>query len=226
MSIDFVYLLEVLLFPLTALLIPWILATFKWRKDRVKPRLSRSQGAKIGGLSIVFSIFIFSALTFLTGGVSTYFFLEEGLISVSDREFAWNVTKHVRILIPFYPGSSFLVVAILSGIFYAGLLVLPPYCAVPSVTSDAATADVPETSTNSSNESGLSATTTSTTSSLAASASALASGAVCCSTSMVALIAPAFGALLAPISPFLIIFSLAILDFSLWRFLMPRIPTT
>ncbi len=222
MSLDVIYLFEVFIIPITALLAPWLLAIIKWQKDGVKPSITKSQASKMFGLALLFSFFIFSALIFLTGGISSYFFLEEGLISISDREVAWNATRHLRILIPFSPGTSFLVIAVLSGIFYAGLLVLPPYCELPSFDSNSENRF--KTKEVSSTIHGT--TTTSATSSLFASVSALASGAVCCSTSVIALIAPAFGAFLAPFSPFLIVFSLLIIDVSSWRFLIPRIPTS
>lgn len=222
MAIDLIYLLEVLFIPLTALLAPWALAGLKWRKSNVKPLLSRSQAVKIAALSPIFSLFIFSALIFLTGGISSYFFLEEGLITVSDREIAWNATKHLRILIPFFPGTSFLVVAVLTGIFYAGLLTFPPHCAMPRTDNKSNTTS---TTMATSKKVGMGATSASTTSSVVASVSALASGAVCCTTSVIALVAPTVGALLAPISPFLIVISLVILDLSTWRYLIPRIPT-
>ncbi|MHA2307587.1 MAG: hypothetical protein ACXACU_19580, partial [Candidatus Hodarchaeales archaeon] len=156
-------------------------------------------------LAIGLSILIFSVLIFLTGGINNYFFLQVGLF-LEERSLVWNVTNHLRIQIPYNPGVSLLVVAIFSGVIYSGLISTRKYCVI-------------------SDEEGLKKpTAVSSASSVIAGSSALASGVVCCSTSIISLISPAFSAIVAPISPFLIVFSFILLNFTLFYYVIPRFP--
>ncbi|MHA2248939.1 MAG: hypothetical protein ACXAD7_01190 [Candidatus Kariarchaeaceae archaeon] len=66
--------------------------------------------------------------------------------------------------------------------------------------------------------------TASITSSMSAAASAFASTAVCCSTSVVAVVAPSVGVFLGPFVPGLLIGSFVLLLYSFYSVVMPRFP--
>jgi hypothetical protein len=174
--------------------------------------ISRRRALTFFGTWITISLGIYALLLYLTGGVNTYFFLEEGFF-YDDRGISWNVTKHLNITIPYDPGVSLLVVSILSGILYATLLTLPPVCTI-----------LPATSTMAAATSSTVGKTASVSSSVSAAASAFASTAVCCSTSVVAVVTPSVSVFLGPFVPGLIIGSFILLIYSFYTVVMPRFP--
>ncbi len=160
---------------------------------------------------IILSIFIFSLLIYLTGGINEFFYLEKGFF-YDNRSLSWNASEHINITIAYDPGTSLFVVALLSGLLYATLITLPPVCTI-----------LPDKSYLETIKS-TSGKTTSVTSSMSAAASAFASTAVCCSTSVVAVAAPSVSVLLGPFVPGLLFASFILLIYSFYKVVMPRFP--
>lgn len=188
------------------LLIPIIGFTYNFTRSTQRLAIDRGTGAKYVMLSGIFSMTLFFIFVFLTGGIIQVFYQEIGLF-LEPQALVWNVTENLAIIIPYYTGIGFFIVAILSGLTYAGLLMFPPVC---KVDSDKSTTSV-QVATNSA-------------STIIAGSSALASGVACCSTSLISLLSPAFSALLAPFASSLVILSIFLLDFNLFRQIFPRYP--
>jgi hypothetical protein len=206
--IDWIYFWNVSWFPLLILIFPLVGITGKRMLTSSKTKLAMDQKdlLKFVILTLGLSSLIFGILIFLTGGINSYFLLQVGLF-LEERSLVWNITKHLRIQIPYNPGVSLFVVAILSGVIYSGLISTRKYC-------------------RNSDEEGLKrSTAASSASSAIAGSSALASGVVCCSTSIISIISPAFSTILAPVSPFLIVFSFILLNFTLFYYVIPRFPS-
>lgn len=209
--INWSFFIEQSILPFFFLILPPVISSIQLKRNGKKFDLDRQLIAKFLIISGFISVGIFIVLVFLTGGINSYYRLQTGIF-IEDRSFTWNVTEHLKIFIPFNPGISLLAVSLLSGIVYGGLIVTKPYCEIDDLTSNV-------------NTSTKRTSAASSTSTAIAGASALASGVVCCSTSIVAFIAPGFASFLAPIAPWLIIFSLATLNLTFAKYVFPRFPT-
>ncbi|MHA1542872.1 MAG: hypothetical protein ACTSQH_07835 [Candidatus Hodarchaeales archaeon] len=208
--IDWSYFIEQSIPSLLFLTLPIFLVLFLLHRSGKKLDLDKQLIVKFVLISGFLSLIIFTALIFLTGGINSYYMLQEGIF-LEDQSFTWNITTHLKIYIPFNPGVSLLAVSLLSGIVYGGLIVTKPYCEIKDLSTPP-------------NSSGKITSAVSSTSTAFAGASALASGVVCCSTSVIAFIAPGFASFLAPIAPWLIIFSLISLNFTFMKYVFPRFP--
>jgi hypothetical protein len=197
-----------------AILIPIFWLRFRKMVRNQSIAIDRNIKLKLVIMSIVFSFIIFSFLVFLTGGINNYYYLQEGLF-IDEKALDWNISRHLKITIQFNPGMNFLAVSILSGFVYSGLLISRQYCKI----------DLQEESSHEDETNTLKTTATTSVSSIIAGSSALASGVICCSTSIVAVISPAVATILSPISPLLITLSLIMLNFSLIKYVIPRFPT-
>ncbi|MFW9778714.1 MAG: hypothetical protein ACFFE8_07645 [Candidatus Heimdallarchaeota archaeon] len=204
--IDWVYFVEISWISILGLFFPIFGFTYKLSRSNQRLAIDRVTGAKYVILSGIFSITLFFILVFFTGGIIQVFYQEIGLF-LEPQAVIWNVTQNLAIIIPYQTGTGFIAVAILSGLTYAGLLIFPPVC---KVDSDDRTA-------------GLQAATNSA-STIIAGSSALASGVACCSTSLISILSPAFSALLAPFASSLVILSIFLLNFNLFRQIFPRYP--
>jgi hypothetical protein len=212
--IDLEYFMEVSWIVFLAMLFPIFWLGISLIRNKQVLSIERRKLIQFLAVSLGLSTLIFIILIFLTGGINSYYFLQTGFF-LDERALVWNVTRHLKIIIPYNPGSSLFGVSILSGFVYGGLLTFPPYCEIDTSTDSKKKTSISES---------LQTTTTSSASTVIASSSALASGVVCCSTSIVAFISPAFATILAPIAPFLIIISLALLNFTLIKQVLPRLP--
>ncbi|MHA2176203.1 MAG: hypothetical protein ACXABI_15350 [Candidatus Hodarchaeales archaeon] len=196
--IDWQYLIEISFLPILFLIFPLAFIKVKhWRRE-IKFSLDKKTFMKFFIISSAISLGIFGLLTFLTGGINSYYRLQEGIF-IDARSFTWNITNHLKLYVPFNPGISLLAVSILTGIVYGGLLTTKLYCEI-----NTAETNLSSSTKRSSFVSSISTTISGT--------SALASGVVCCSTSVIAFISPAFASALAPIAPWLIIISLLMLN--------------
>ena len=212
--IDWNYLLEKSILPIFFLLLPLVLINYAHHQKQIKFDLGQAFWRKFIIISSFLSLIIFLALIFLTGGITSFYFLQEGLF-LDERSLTWNMTTHWKLFIPYDPGVSLFAVSVLSGAVYGGFFTTKPYCKIIDVSNQEGS----KTATKQQS-------TISSVSTAIAGTSALASGVVCCSTSLVAFISPAFASFLAPIAPWLIIVSLIMLNFSLFRYVLPRFPTT
>jgi hypothetical protein len=212
--IDWNFLIEKSLPSVFFLLLPLLLINIKHRRKEREFDLDRGFWGKFYLISGLLGLLIFLSLIYLTGGITSNFLLQEGFF-LDKRSLTWNVTAHIKIFIPFYPGVSLFAVSLLSGIVYGGLFTTKPYCNIP---------DNPKREnahTKTKQQSAVSSVSTAI-----AGTSAIASGVVCCSTSLIAFVFPAFASFLAPIAPWLIILSLIMLNFTFFRYVIPRFPTT
>lgn len=210
--IDWEYFLGVSWLAFLGLIIPIFGISYMLFSTNRRLAMDRRTGAKYLSSVIALSLIIFITLVFLTGGIITVFYQEVGLF-LDPQALVWNVTGKLKVIIPYSTGTSLFAVAVLSGFTYAGLLIFPPVCKVDF--------DQDLTEVRSSN---LQAATSSA-STIVAGSSALASGVVCCSTSIISLISPAFATFLAPHAPFLVLLSIFLMDFNLFRQIFPRYPT-
>ncbi|MHA1237201.1 MAG: hypothetical protein ACTSQ9_06045 [Candidatus Hodarchaeales archaeon] len=209
--IDWNYLIDQSITPLFFLILPFFLSLYQITRSNRKLNLNKPLVGKFVLISGLLSLLIFTALIFLTGGINSYYRLQEGIF-IDARSFTWNLTNHLKIYIPFDPGISLLAVSLLSGSVYGGLIVTKPYCRINYLTT------TPDSSTKRTSA-------VSSTSTAIAGASALASGVVCCSTSIIAFITPGFASFLAPIAPWLIIISFISLNLTFMKYVFPRFPT-
>jgi hypothetical protein len=209
---DWEYFLNVSWPALVGLLIPILGFVYLFFLSNQRLALNRRTGAKYLILTTILTLILFFVLIFFTGGIIQVFFQETGFF-VEREALLLNVTEKLTIIIRFDTGVGFFAVAILSGLTYAGLLIFPPVCKVDF--------DETVTSLKSSNVQ----TATNSVSTIIAGSSALASGVACCSTSLISVISPAFATFLAPYSSILVILSIFLLDFNLFRQIFPRYPT-
>jgi hypothetical protein len=211
--IDWNFLIEISLPPIFFLSLPFLLVRINHHRKEIEFDLDRYFWRKMIIVSGLIGLVIFLVLIYLTGGITSYFRLQEGFF-IDERSITWNITTHLKLFIPFDPGVSLFAVSMLSGVVYGGLLTTKPYCKIVD--------DINEEGikTASKQQSAVSSVSTAI-----AGTSALASGVVCCSTSLVAFISPAFASFLAPVAPWLIILSLVMLNFSFLRYVLPRFPT-
>jgi hypothetical protein len=208
---DWQYLIEISFLPFLFLIFPLVFIKVQHRRKEIKINLDTKTAVKFLIISTGISMGIFGLLIFLTGGINSYYRLQEGIF-IDDRSFTWNVTNHLKLYIPFNPGISLLAVSILTGVVYGGLLTTKLYCNL----------NTGETKTlNSTNRSSFVSSISTTISGT----SALASGVVCCSTSVIAFISPAFASALAPIAPWLLVISLLLLNITFFKYVLPRFPT-
>ncbi|MHA1977173.1 MAG: hypothetical protein ACW98I_09760 [Candidatus Hodarchaeales archaeon] len=212
--IDWNFFIEKSILPFFFLILPIILVYIDHRRKENEFDLDRAFWRKFLLISGLIGLVIFLALIYLTGGITSYYFLQEGFF-LDERSLTWNITRHLKLFIPYDPGVSLFAVSILSGIVYGGLFTTKPYCKIVDVPNQESTQSATKQQ-----------SAVSTVSTAIAGTSALASGVVCCSTSLVAFISPAFASFLAPIAPWLIIVSLLMLNFSFFRYVLPRFPTT
>lgn len=206
--IEFGFSFRVFFIPLLALLTPLIMILWRVRKNNLELALSRRIIVRFIFALTTLSFLIFTLLLYLTSGILTAFRLEKGLF-VTDRDITWHVTEQLRIIFVYDPGVSLLVISILSGLLYAALLTLPKIC---TAMDEKTTLD--NVNLGSSASTGMS--------SISASASAFASSAVCCSTSVLAVIAPSLTVFLGPFVPGLLIGSLILLNYSFRSIVLPR----
>ncbi|MHA2096839.1 MAG: hypothetical protein ACW98F_19660, partial [Candidatus Hodarchaeales archaeon] len=132
--IDWSYFIEQSVPSLLFLILPIFLVLFFLNRSGKKLDLDKQLIVKFVLISGFLSLIIFTALVFLTGGINSYFRLQEGIF-LDERSFTWNVTTHLKIFIPFNPGISLLAVSLLSGIVYGGLIVTKPYCEIKDVST-------------------------------------------------------------------------------------------
>ncbi|PWI47908.1 hypothetical protein CEE45_09700 [Candidatus Heimdallarchaeota archaeon B3_Heim] len=211
--IEWNFLIEKSLPSLFFLLLPLILINLDHYRKKLEFNLDRVFWRKFIVLSGLLALVIFVALVYLTGGITSYYLLQEGFF-LDERALTWNITTHLRIFIPYDPGVSLLAVSLLSGMVYGGLFTTKPYCKIIDVSNQENTKNTTK------RQSAVSSVSTAV-----AGTSALASGIVCCSTSLVAFISPALASFLAPVAPWLIILSLIMLNFTFFRYVLPRFPT-
>ncbi|MHA2503456.1 MAG: hypothetical protein ACXAE3_11375 [Candidatus Kariarchaeaceae archaeon] len=194
--------------PSLALVAPFLIVGLHITKNDLKLILSQRQIIKYSILTVTLTILIFILLSYLTGDLIMLFYGQPGFFSF-DGGFGYIFANNLSFTFRLDPGLSLFVVSFLSSLMYAALLVLPPVCTyIPS------TPDVDG-----------SRNVGSFTGSMTAAVSAVASTAVCCSTSVAAVLAPTVLTLLGPFAPFLIYLSLGILVYSFRSVVLPRFPT-
>ena len=206
--IEIDYGIRVFLIPFIALIAPLVMILVRVKRNNLEIALSRRVIARFVFVLATLSTLIFTLLLYLTSGILTAFRLEKGYF-ITDRDITWNVTEHWRIIFVYDPGISLLVISILSGLLYSALLTLPKICTV-----------IDERTGQDNINMGSNASTG--MSSISASASAFASSAVCCSTSVIAVIAPSVSVFLGPFVPGLLIGSFLLLIYSFRSIVLPR----
>lgn len=197
------YILQTFIVPIIALIIPGLIILRKKYKENLTFVLNRKTVVKLTVFWAFLSFTVFTILIYLSGGLNNFYYLEAGGPKIFERSLEWNFTSNIRLNIPIYNAMNLFTVSVLSGLMYATLIVLPPICVVGNQ---------------------IQKVSTSTLSSITSGASAIASSVVCCSTSLVAVIAPAFSLVIGPFIPSLLVASIAILLYSFYKVVLPRLP--
>jgi hypothetical protein len=206
--IEFGFFVRVFLIPIIALVTPFVMILWRVYKNGLEIALTRRVILRFVFALTTLTFLIFVLLLYLTNGILTAFRLDEGFF-VTDRDITWNATEHLRIIFVYDPGISLLVISFLSGLLYAAVLTLPKICTVVDQ-------KLAEDNIN------LGSGASTGMSSISATASAFASSAVCCSTSVLAVIAPSLTVFLGPFVPGLLIASFVLLIYSFRSIVLPR----
>lgn len=205
---------RVFVIPVIALLTPVVMLIWRVYRNKLKLALTKKTMFRFSLVWFILSMIVFTILLYLTSGILTAFRLEKSL-TIGNRDIQWNATEHLRVIFVYDPGISLLVISFLSGLLYASLLTLPKVCTLvgKSVNED----DIKTSS-----------GATASISSISSAMSAFATSAVCCSTSVIAVLAPSVALFLGPFVPGLLIFSFILLIYSFRSIVLPRfvIPST
>ncbi len=198
---------KIFIIPLVGLILP--MSSFLMRIRGIY--LTRHQFLKFVFLFLAIFLGTFILLTFLSGGIAKFFFLEKGLF-IDDYEIRWHITNQWAIIILLYPGTTFFVLSLIMGISYSIYLTFPAACKIPN--SEKSSGDDQLTKISNAG------------SSMGAFFSASASIVSCCSPSLVALISPFFSSLLGSFIPQLLIFSLVMVNYSYFKIAFPKLQKT
>ena len=199
-------------FPAIALFIP--LGVFLYRKYKYNLVITIDRRTLTRFLFTWFSlgVLLFILLLYLSSGINFFVQLEKGIF-ISIWQIDWNITEHLRITFVYNPGIGLIVVSVLSGLLYSSLLTLPKVCTINTTLSQ-----------TSKDSGGAGGSASSSVASGVSGFSAVASSAVCCTTSSLAIIAPSISVFLGPYVPFLMLFSFLLLIYAFYVVVMPKFP--
>ncbi len=197
--------LNVIFLPIVSIVLPFFLLFEKGKRAELTIPHFVIRRFLLAALGLAF--LVFTLLIFLTGGIAQFYYLEKGVF-MSSSELRINFTDRWAFIFLFFPGTSFVVISILSGIIYAAQLTLPPSCVIKEVKMA---------------ESHLGKTASS---SFGAMATASASIVSCCSPSAVAILSPVAASLVAPFIEELIVLSFILLNYSFIKIVIPRFSAT
>ncbi len=188
-----IYVVQTYIIPVLAIITPALLVLRK----KGDAKLDIYRPARLIIITFFFMMMILTLLIYLSGGLNYLYYNVASKPKIVDKSLQWDITRHYQLLIPLYLFNNLLSISFISGIIYASLIVLPKTCEV----------DLKE----------------SAASNFTAGVSAIGSGVVCCSTSILAIISPGFVALIGPFAPGLLVISLGLLLYSFNRVVIPRI---
>ncbi len=220
---SFAWISKVVLLPGFFALLPVavLLERILLRKESLVP--SKRQLLSFFLRSVILGTLILTLFLLLTGMITFSPKQDTGLYIGSDA-IVWRITSQISLGFFYHPGTSLVVLSILMGFFYTGIIFLPVYCtnSLNSVNLET-NPDLSDSRSRKIRSVSASEETTAVASQFVGGAAGVSSGTLCCTTSLFTVVAPALSSALTPFSYYFLIGSFILVEYAILRVIIHRL---